>query len=131
MTLRISIDYFTVRANKKQRMLAPNFGVSGCLPLPAKVYSLSNTNENKLEHILSHSPLIPTTISWYNTITINEHEVRNLFRRAGPDGVSASTLRHLADQLSSVFTHFLTHSSGFLSLPLPVLRQTIIVPIQG
>ena len=66
--------------------------------------------------------------------TISEHEVRILLRQqnirkaAGPDGVMSATLRHCADQLTSVLT-FIFNWSVQLGIVPACLKSAVIIPV--
>lgn len=76
----------------------------------------------------------PSTVPVTPPFVVKEHEVKALFRKqnvrkaAGPDGVSALTLKNCAHQLASVFTDIFNWSLCECKVP-ACFKSAVIIPV--
>lgn len=80
------------------------------------------------------SPPPPPSSSCITTLTVSEHDVRQVLlavnpkKVAGPDGVPSKVLQACASQLTSIFTRIFNLSMAQAVIP-PCLKSSIIIPV--
>ncbi|XP_070183628.1 uncharacterized protein [Littorina saxatilis] len=120
------------QATNYKHKAAPSDNVDPDLPDKLNVFYSRFDQKNPS---LGYRPPLPDDASLLApAFTIQESEVRGLFRKqnprkaSGPDLVSTSTLRSCADQLAPVFTDIFNTSVQQMSVP-RCFKSSVIVPV--